>query len=137
VSTIKDYPHFWQDGTLQTSLRVCAKHRCEWCGMDFYPNTNLAMFDRTKSGRPVVGTVHHINEIKDDLRWQNLVYLCQTCHMKAQWKWRPGDVIPRHWIFLDKGVPQWIEIRRLPYELDYCYPKPPKLIQLILPWGTR
>lgn len=44
-------------------------------------------------------TVHHLNEVKADLRWWNLVALCQRCHLLIQrkvtmdhpWPWEHSD----------------------------------------------
>lgn len=44
-------------------------------------------------------TVHHLNGIKHDLRWWNLVALCQRCHLSVQsrvvmdrvWPWEHSD----------------------------------------------
>lgn len=44
-------------------------------------------------------TVHHLNEVKADLRWWNLVALCQRCHLLIQrkvvmdrpWPWQHTD----------------------------------------------
>lgn len=111
MSKVSDYPLLWQEGVIQKLIREQANHRCEWCGIEFSEGTNFAISAKNKRGKPIIGTVHHINEVKEDLRWSNLVFLCQTCHCRVQWTWRPGQIIP-----LSFGeVPNWILIRGLPY----------------------
>lgn len=130
-----EYPPEWRSGERQIQIRTLAGHQCEWCGMRFQEGTNLAMSEyQTRHGRdgklyPMIGTVHHINGRKHDLRWENLVYLCQRCHLRTQWTWEPGQVIPWQWIREAKGIPHWIEVRRLAYQLDYRFPEPARLVQ--------
>lgn len=144
MSKKSDYPPSWQSGERQVEIRNLANHRCEWCGMAFIEGTNLAVSEfqsrRGKDGRlyPMVGTVHHINGQKDDLRWENLVYLCQKCHCRVQWLWQPGKIIPWRWIVEAHGVPHWIECRHLDYRLDYRFPEPQKLVQReLFVYGSR
>ena len=39
-------------------------------------------------------TVHHLNGVKHDLRWWNLVALCQRCHLQIQGRVQMGRVWP-------------------------------------------
>jgi len=39
-------------------------------------------------------TVHHLNGVKHDCRWWNLVSLCQVCHLKVQGRVRMEQVYP-------------------------------------------
>lgn len=117
-----DYPAAWQAGIIQQAIRLLANHTCEWCGIKFHQGTNIAIEARNRAGKPIIGTVHHINAVKDDLRWANLVYLCQTCHMRVEPIWRPGDVIPVKWL-IDGDAPMWIKKRGLPYEVKFIQHK--------------
>lgn len=107
-----EYPPNWKNGTIQARIRQWARHRCEHCGMKFWYGTNRAIVARNKNGKPCIGTVHHLNGDKSDVRWENLVYCCQRCHLHIQGVWTPGAVLPVIW----KRVPQWITARRLRYQ---------------------
>ena len=104
-----DYPQAWRDGTIQRKIYERAGWRCEHCGMEFTPGTTLARTARRADGSPVVLTVHHINGDKSDVRYENLVALCQRCHLHIQALWKPGDVLPAYW----PQPPEWIAKRGL------------------------
>jgi 5-methylcytosine-specific restriction endonuclease McrA len=42
-------------------------------------------------------TVHHLNGIKDDCRWWNLLALCQRCHLSIQGRVNPE----RPWVMTE------------------------------------
>ena len=112
MNTDGDYPELWKRGLIQQRVRELAGHRCEGCGMPFNQGTNIATCHVRRDGRPVVGTVHHIDHNPANCSMRNLVYLCQTCHMFVQHRWRPGDYLPLEW---RNDVPSWIVARGLPY----------------------
>lgn len=112
-----EYPPEWKSGAIQRYIRVRAGHRCEWCNMPFRRSTNLAVFHKNRDGSPVVGTVHHINHVKSDCSFSNLVYLCQRCHMRVQWRWTPGEAVPPKWFDKDGNPPTWITRRGLEYRV--------------------
>jgi hypothetical protein len=58
--------------------------------------------------------VHHINGDKHDLTYENLVYVCQRCHLHIQSRWVPGGILPAQW----QQVPEWITRRGLPYVVE-------------------
>lgn len=110
---MNDYPAAWKDGTLQVCIRERANHQCEHCGMKFTKGTNLAITETNSNGAPCIGTVHHINGFKSDCTYENLVYVCQACHLHIQAVWQPGGFLPLRW----NGVPEWIIARNLAYKV--------------------
>ena len=111
------YPKLWQRGLIQARVRERAGHCCESCGMEFIKGTNLSVdFHPTRTGklRRMIGTVHHINEVKSDCRMSNLVFLCQQCHWGIHANnWRVGYNLPKTW----RGKPQkWMIARGVPYK---------------------
>lgn len=108
------YPNLWNRGVIQRRIRELAGHRCEHCGIEFHPGTNIAVSAVNRHGQPIVGTVHHIDSDKSNCTNRNLVYLCQRCHVFVQWRWQPGDYLPLQW---DNIPPDWILRRQLPYQL--------------------
>lgn len=69
------YPHNWAD--IATAVKLLANGQCEHC---HHPHD-------VSSGH--VLTVHHLNMLKPDCRWQNLVALCQRCHLHIQHRYHP------------------------------------------------
>lgn len=107
------YPDEWTDGQIQADVRALAQHRCEQCGIAFRPGTNVAVSATHGDGRPVLGSVHHIDYDTTNNTHRNLVYLCQNCHAQVTgYGWKPGDVIPLAW---KNRIPAWITARHLPY----------------------
>lgn len=104
-----DYPNLWKRGLIQQQCYKRAGYRCEHCGMKFVSGSTLAESVLRRDGRPMVLTIHHINNIKQDCSMRNLVALCQRCHMYVQYRWQPGAILP--WV----EVPVWITSRNLPY----------------------
>jgi hypothetical protein len=106
---MNDYPYLWKRKVIQARVRARANHCCEQCGMEFREGTNLAVSARNRRGNPIVGTVHHINEIKSDCRMVNLVFLCQCCHWTLHiLKWQPGRPLLKRW---DGEPPRWVVAR--------------------------
>lgn len=121
-----DYPNLWKRGVIQKRIRERAGHCCEECGIRFHEGTNIAVTARNKDGKPTIGTVHHIDGNPQNCRVDNLVYLCQKCHLKVQWAWAPGQPLPRYW---GNEPPLWVIVRKLDWqppaqlwipELDKC-----------------
>ena len=109
-----DYPNLWKRGLIQANVRKRANHQCEHCGMEFDEGTNLATTARNKKGQPMIGTVHHIDENKQNCSMNNLVFLCQSCHWIIHiYEWQPGKPLLLRW----NGVPDWITSRDIPYQL--------------------
>jgi 5-methylcytosine-specific restriction endonuclease McrA len=88
------YPTNWPD--IATAVKLLANGRCEHC---HHPHD-------VPSGH--VLTVHHINMLKHDCRYQNLIALCQRCHLHLQHRYRPDQ--PR----LLGDRPTWAAVRGLP-----------------------
>ena len=107
------YPRLWQLGLIQEKVRLRANHTCENCGMEFLEGTNLAKEAVNKLGKPMIGTVHHIDMNKQNCSKANLIYLCQSCHWTIHLlDWTPGKVVPHKWA---ANIPQWIIDRNLPF----------------------
>jgi hypothetical protein len=110
-----DYPNLWKRNLIQPQVRKRANHRCEQCGMEFDEGTNLATTARNKLGNPMIGTVHHIDQNKQNCSMANLVYLCQSCHWILHIEnWTPGDPLLLRW---GNIAPAWIVARNIPYQL--------------------
>lgn len=72
-------------------------------------------------------TVHHLNGAKHDLRWWNLVSLCQRCHLQIQgrvqmervWPWEHSDWFKPHaagwyaFAYLDEDITREEAIARM------------------------
>lgn len=106
-----DYPPEWRTGEIQRRLHKRIGWRCEHCGAEFHPGTNIARTARNADGKPSILTVHHIDGNPANCDWTNLLACCQRCHLHVQAVWKPGDVLPAHW----PQPPQWIADRCLPY----------------------
>ena len=104
-----DYPQLWRRGLIQRRIREKANHCCEECGMKFRHGTNLAVSEKNRNGRPVIGTVHHIDHNKRNCAASNLVYLCQRCHYRIHlYDWKPGKPLPPQW---HGSIPAWVKER--------------------------
>lgn len=86
------YPAEWPQRALE--IKDDANWECENCGHLHDPS----------AGRTL--TVHHINMVKSDLSYQNLVALCQACHLRIQQTFNPHQTT-----FLP--LPQWASKRGL------------------------
>lgn len=89
-----DYPASWPE--IAESIKTAAGWRCEHCD---HPNDRVNGY---------VLTVHHLNGNPADCRHENLVALCQRCHLSIQAKYKPGQqVLPGF------EVPAWMSERGL------------------------
>lgn len=91
-----NYPFEWHK-TVKHLVREQAGHRCVRCMHPYRQGVSDPIYspcdarcthDPRKSSHRVL-TVHHLRlgqEAKRDLRWWNLVALCQRCHLKIQGK---------------------------------------------------
>lgn len=86
------YPVNWP--AIAAEIKEQANWHCEHCGHPHDPATYHTL------------TVHHLNMVKADCRFENLVALCQCCHLHIQARYVPGQM----WI---TGKPKWAEIRGL------------------------
>lgn len=64
------YPPHWKE--IATRIKKTAGWKCTACGHNDDPRAGYQL------------TVHHLNGIKSDCRNENLVALCQRCHLRAQ-----------------------------------------------------
>lgn len=106
------YPAEWLSGEIQARVREKANHQCEHCGMAFHPGTNIAVSATNANGKPVIGTVHHLDGNPQNCTPENLLFACQRCHLHIQALWQPGGVLPACW----QKVPDWIVKRGLVYQ---------------------
>lgn len=83
------YPSDWPD--IAYFIKTLAHWHCEHCG---HPNDY---------GKRRTLTTHHLNMIKSDCRYINLVALCQKCHLYIQ-----GTFIPQQLFLLDDFIPLWV-----------------------------
>jgi len=74
LESIDEYPPRWKE--IATNIKKAAGWKCTACGHEDDPQHHYQL------------TVHHLNGIKSDCRDENLVALCQRCHLKAQAKLR-------------------------------------------------
>lgn len=84
------YPDNWTD--VATAVKAMAGGKCEHCGARHDPSRGYTL------------TVHHLNMMKADCRYENLVALCQRCHLRIQGQWTPGQP----WLI---GKPAWAKNR--------------------------
>jgi 5-methylcytosine-specific restriction endonuclease McrA len=69
----KKYPKNWKQ--IREKIMARAENRCELCNAKNYEL-------HWKTGSKVVLTIHHINFNPQDNRTNNLLALCQRCHIK-------------------------------------------------------
>lgn len=110
-----EYPAEWERGEIQQDVMARAGWRCEHCGMAFQEGTTLAKDATNAVGKPIILTVHHIDGNKSDCRWENLVALCQVCHLKMHHLWAPGMCLPLEW---HNQIPEWIQARGLAWRVN-------------------
>lgn len=115
VTPSGEYPPEWITGQIQQDIYSRAGWKCEHCGMIFEPGSTQAKHARNAQGDPIILTVHHIDGDKGNCSWENLVALCQICHLKMHNQWGPGLVLPLEW---HNRIPEWIEARGLDYQIN-------------------
>ena len=74
-----DYPDHWDAIALAAKCR--ARWCCEHCGHYHSPATGHTL------------TVHHLDGDKRNCTPENLVALCQRCHLTLQALYRPGQIV--------------------------------------------
>jgi 5-methylcytosine-specific restriction endonuclease McrA len=84
------YPHNWVE--IAEKIKNLAGYRCEHCG--------------SPSIKGRILTVHHLDMNPQNCDFQNLVALCQVCHLSIQARYRPGQQF-----LIEKPI--WAEKRRL------------------------
>jgi hypothetical protein len=107
------YPPGWTDKSIQQEVHDIAGWHCEHCGMTFPVGDTRAMSARNQDGKPAILTVHHLNGVKNDCRWENLLACCQACHLHIQAVWAPGQPLPLVW---RNNPPEWLTDRGLDYQ---------------------
>ncbi|MBZ0304272.1 MAG: HNH endonuclease [Anaerolineae bacterium] len=113
MATNVNYPPEWISGAIQARIRQRANYTCEICGLTFDPATNTAREFTDEDGRPLVGHVHHLDHFPPNCADDNLMFLCQTCHIRLHGQgWKPGDEMPLSW---GNEPPPWVLRRGLPY----------------------
>ena len=113
---VDDYPPEWHCGIIQARIRERANNVCEICGMQFDPFTNKALSRATEDSTPIFGHVHHLDHHPANCDDENLIFLCQTCHIRLHGLgWKPGDELPFSW---GNEPPPWILQRNLPYRFN-------------------
>lgn len=105
------YPLAWcriegLDFGIKDVVRASAGHRCVRCGHPYtkgehgdgqwtpcdslcsHPRFDIEVMYEEETGEPYamwrILTVHHVNGVKTDCRWWNLLSLCQRCHLRIQ-----------------------------------------------------
>lgn len=107
------YPPEWRTGEIQARIRQQAGCACEICGLQFDPVTNKALQALDEDSRPVVGHVHHLDHNPANCADDNLIFLCQNCHIRLHGQgWKPGDQMPVGW---GNEPPPWVLRRGLAY----------------------
>jgi hypothetical protein len=89
------YPSNWNEIALE--IKREAGWRCEHCNHFHDPSSGYCL------------TVHHLDGNKSNCAFENLVALCQRCHLHIQGKWQPGQ----GWLF---GAPVWAVRRGYAWE---------------------
>ena len=80
-----DYPPDWPE--IARAVKERAGWRCEHCGHPHDPATGHVL------------TVHHLDGNPANCAPENLVALCQRCHLHIQARYRPGQM----WLFEPPG----------------------------------
>lgn len=80
------YPENWDE--IARRVKDAADWRCENCGHPHDPPAGYTL------------TVHHLDMHPENCADENLVALCQRCHLHIQAVWKPGQ----RWLF---DPPEW------------------------------
>jgi len=87
------YPVDWE--AIAHRVKSAADWRCEHCGHTHDPNNGYTL------------TIHHLDGDPGNNADENLVALCQRCHLYWQGCWQPGQLV------MGFARPQWMERRSL------------------------
>ena len=85
------YPDNWAEIALRVKEK--AAWRCEHCGHPHDPEAGYTL------------TVHHLDGNPANCANENLVALCQRCHLHIQARWQPGQRV------MPFARPAWMEKR--------------------------
>ncbi len=85
-----DYPLNWKE--IADQIKEAAGWKCEHCNAEHNPAIGYTL------------TVHHLNGIKRECNRENLVALCQRCHLRIQAQYHPSQM----WLF---EPPLWVKQR--------------------------
>jgi hypothetical protein len=89
----KGYPVNWNE--IATRIKDLARWCCEHCGHPHDPEDGYTL------------TVHHLDGDLANCAWENLVALCQRCHLRWQNTWQPGQSV------MAFARPEWMAERGL------------------------
>jgi len=87
------YPDNWTEIAL--AMKNWAGWKCEACGHKHDPEAGYCL------------TVHHLNGVKMDCDWRNLLVCCQRCHLHIQSRYVPGQ------FYFEIVKPNWAYIRSI------------------------
>jgi len=73
------YPQNWPE--IATRIKNAARWRCEHCGHPHHPASSHTL------------TVHHLDGDPANCHDNNLVALCQRCHLHIQHRFTPGQLV--------------------------------------------
>lgn len=133
IGQLDEYPDTWPQVAERTKEQ--AGWRCVRCGHPHSTPSNpqecdeLCDLTKQPSGHQAaqaVLTVHHLDGNKCNLRWFNLVALCQACHLSIQarvqleqvWPWEHSDWFKPYvagwyaWRYLGLYLPRWAVVTR-------------------------
>jgi hypothetical protein len=77
------YPDNWEE--IATAMKQLTDWTCEHCGHEHDPAHGYTL------------TVHHLDKNPANCTYENLVVLCQRCHLQIQQTYKPGQMpLPGH-----------------------------------------
>jgi 5-methylcytosine-specific restriction endonuclease McrA len=88
-----EYPENWD--LIARRIKYNAGFQCEHCGHPHDPEAGYAL------------TVHHLDRDKSNCADDNLVALCQRCHLHIQARFLPGQLV------MSFARPGWMVARGL------------------------
>jgi 5-methylcytosine-specific restriction endonuclease McrA len=88
-----EYPDNWE--LIAERIKRQAGHCCEHCGHRHDPGSGHTL------------TVHHLDRDKSNCADDNLVALCQKCHLHIQARFIPGQIV------MSFARPAWMVTRGL------------------------
>ena len=89
----REYPPNWDE--IAQQVKEAAGWRCEHCDRPHDPAAGYTL------------TVHHLDGDPTNCSPENLVALCQRCHLHWQGRWKPGQTV------MEFARPEWMTRRRL------------------------